>query len=555
MKRFSILLLPLGLLFSCSKPQLKEKTKKENPLYDKAFEYRELGRIDSAFSYFNQAKDLFLSQRDSLGAAKCLVNMGIISTDKGDNFGGQEISLNALKYLDKTDKTQYPFIHSNYNNLGIATFKLADYLNALKFYDLAIAFAENPTDVNLYLNNKAKVYQDVKNYLASLKIYNQILSQNSKNRKEYARALSNLAKTKWLINPNYNAEAEFLKALEIREQEKDLWGLNASYAHLADYYIPKKPGLAIDYAQKMYRVATHISPVDRLQALQKLIKLSSPIATKQYFEIYQKLADSLQTARNAAKNQFALIRYETEKNKADFLKAKTENIQKQKDILLRNIGIGTLILCLLLGYFLYQKRKKSLQQEKEIEVKKTELKYVKKIHDRVANRVYQVMSEVENTTEIDKNDLADKLDVIYKISRDLSYDNKDVHNEESFSLELSKMLYAYASAKTNITIEGGGEKLWEAVKDDTKAEVFCVLQELMTNMKKHSGADTVTINFKCENDLITVLYVDNGKGMEVLTPKNGLRNTETRIKSISGHITFDTKPDEGLRVEFSFPTL
>jgi len=555
-KRFSILLLPLGFLFSCSKPQLKEKTKKENPLYDKAFEYREHGRIDSAFSYFNQAKDLFLSQRDSLGAAKCLVNMGIISTDKGDNFGGQEISLNALKYLDKTNKNHYPFIHSNYNNLGIATFKLADYQNALKFYDLAIAFAENPLDENLYLNNKAKVYQDTKNYQASLKIYNQILSQNSKNQKEYARALSNLAKTKWLINPNYNAETEFFKALKIREQEKDLWGLNASYAHLADYYIPKKPRLAIDYAKKMYRVATQISsPVDRLQALQKLIKLSSPIATKQYFEIYQKLADSLQTVRNAAKNQFALIRYETEKNKADFLKAKAENIQKQKDILLRNIGIGTLGLCLIFGYFLYQRRQKNLKQEKEIEVKKTELKYVKKIHDRVANRVYQVMSEVENTTKIDKNDLADKLDVIYKISRDLSYDNKDVHNEESFWIELSKMLYAYASAKTNIAIEGGGEKLWEAIKDDTKAEVFCILQELMTNMKKHSEADTVTINFKRANGRITVLYVDNGKGMEVLTPKNGLRNTETRIESISGHITFDTKPDEGLRIEFSFPTL
>ncbi|QNR84081.1 hypothetical protein H9N25_19520 [Pedobacter riviphilus] len=333
-------------------------------------------------------------------------------------------------------------------------------------------------------------------------------------------------------------------------------GLNASYAHLADYYISKNPGLAIDYAKKMYRVAIQISsPVDRLQALQKLIKLSSPIATKQYFETYQELADSLQTARNAAKNQFALIRYETEKNKADFLKAKAENIQKQKDILLRNIGIGTLVLFLILGYFLYQRRQKNLRQEKEIEVKKTELKYVKKIHDRVANRVYQVMSEVENTPEIDKSDLADKLDVIYKISRDLSYDSKDINNEESFSIELSKMLYSYASAKTNIEIEGGGEKLWEHVRVEAKAEVFYILQELMTNMKKHSGADSVTINFKYENNRITVLYLDNGKGMELLTPKNGLRNTETRIESISGRITFDTKLNSGLKVEFSFPTL
>ena len=557
MKRLNTLLISILFLFSCTEknPGIIAKKKENNPLYDRAFEYSDQNKTDSAFLYFDKAKDIFLQQRDSLGVGKCLLNMAIISTDNGDYFGGQELSVNATPFFDKRVPKHHIFIKSNLNNLGLASENLKDYSQAITFYTEALNYTTGVNPEAVLKNNIGNIYRKRKAYQKAIVIYQSILNQ-SINSETSARVLSNLALTKWLQNPSYKAAPELLKALAIRKKNNRLLELNASYAHLADYYTNSKPDSALFYANKRYQNAKVINRVDdRLEGLQKLIRISPPSASKQYFQTYQNLNDSIQTVRTAAKNQFAVIRYDSEKNKANFLKAQAENIEKQKDILLRNIGIGTLGLCLVLGYFLYQRRQKNLRQEKEIEVKKTELKYVKKIHDRVANRVYQVMSEVENTTEIDKNDLADKLDVIYKISRDLSYDSKDINNEESFSIELSKMLYAYASAETNITLEGGGEKLWEAINDDTKAEVFCILQELMTNMKKHSGADTVTLNFKRENDRITVLYEDNGKGMEVLTPKNGLRNTETRIESISGHITFDTKPDEGLRVEFSFPTL
>jgi len=555
LKYYYFTLFSILFFLSCSQQKATKEKKTINPDYDKAFEFREKKIPDSSFIYFNKAKDVFLKQKDSLGVAKCLVNMAITSIDKGDYFGGQEISTEALTYFNKDKKEQFVYLESAFHELGVASSNLKNYSQAIIFYNQSIPYAQDSISVLVTKNSIANAYGKIGAYQKALVLFSSILKKKMSD-ENFSRTLSNYAFNKWKQNPHYNAKPELLAALHIRLRDHDLWGQNASFAHLADYHTLSEPDTALFYAHKMYEGAKKLkSPDDQLQSLLKIIKLSPVKETKHFFNVYETLNDSVQTARNAAKNQFALIRYGTEKNKADFLKAKAENVEKQKDILLRNIGIGTLILCLLLGYFLYQKRKKGLQQEKEIEVKKTELKYVKKIHDRVANRVYQVMSEVENTTEIDKNDLADKLDVIYKISRDLSYDNKNVHNEENFSIELSKMLYAYASAKTNIVLEGGGEKLWEAIKDDTKAEVFCVLQELMTNMKKHSGANTVTINFKRENDRITVLYVDNGKGMMTLTPKNGLRNTETRIESISGHITFDTKPDGGLCVEFSFPTL
>jgi len=554
-KRLNIALIFIVLLFSCSKksPGIKVKKEEINPIYDKAYQYLVEQKIDSAFFYLDKAKDLFLQQKNNLGVAKCLLNMAMISTNNGDYFGGQELSINASPFFNKRIPKEHIFIKANLNNLGFASENLKDYDQAIEFYTEALDYTTGVVPEAVLKNNIGNIYRKRKAYLKAITIYQDILNQ-SIDSETFAKVLSNLALTKWLQNPNYNAAPELLRALDIRKRNNLSLELNASYAHLADYYTNIKPDSALFYANKRYQIAQVLNRVDdRLEGLQKLIKLSPPPATKKYFQTYQNLSDSIQTVRSAAKNQFAVIRYNSEKNKANFLKAQGENIEKQNDILVRNIGIGTLIIFLIFGYFLYLKRKKSLQQEKEIEVKRTELKYVKKIHDRVANRVYQVMSEVENTNEIDKNDLADKLEVIYKISRDLSYDNKDNSHEESFSVELSKMLYAYASEKINIVLGGNAEKLWEGIKDDTKTEVFCILQELMTNMKKHSGADMVGIDFKRENGLVKVIYVDNGKGMEVLTFKNGLRNTETRIESISGHITFDTKPDEGLCVEFSFP--
>jgi len=542
----------LFLLFSCTKTIKKEK-KEQNEFFDVAYEYLDKGKSDSAFLYFNKAKDLFLQQKDSLGAGKCLVNMGIISNDKGDYFGAQEISLQAIPFFDSSQKRQHVYISSNLNNLAMVTHKLDVFQQALEFYDSAISLSPDSSETRILLNNKALTYQKLKDYKAALKIYEEILKVPGLARRDFARMLTNQAYTKWLQDPQYNPISDYLKALQIRQQEKDLWGQNSSYTHLAEYYATKKLDVALSYADKRYQVAKAINSADdRLAALQMLVQLSPPKESKIYFDSFYHLSDSLQTARSAAKNQFALIRYETEKHKADFLKAQTENIQKRNRIVLQSFALGVLVLLFILSYLWYRKRKKILQQEKELEVKNTELKYVKKIHDRVANKVYHVMSEVENRPVFDKEELLDKLEDLYNVSRDISYE-KDLNPDEHYAEQLSEMLQSYSSSATEILIVSNEEELWEKVEGKCKIEVFDVLQELMTNMKKHSKADSVVLKFEKVDHCINILYADNGVGLNGSAKKNGLTNTENRIKSIRGTITFDRTVTKGLEINISFP--
>ncbi|MBG0504170.1 tetratricopeptide repeat protein [Elizabethkingia anophelis] len=544
------------LIVSCTKTKesnVNKSEKVDNPYYEKAWSYLDKKDPINAFLNFNKAKEIYLKNNDSLGVGKCLMNMGIILTDQGDYFGAQETSLEAMKYLKEDIKADYNYINANYNNLGIASYNLKDYMKALKFYDLAIKFSSDSKDIITYSNNEANTYREQKKYPEALKVYNQILKENNnKKSTEYSRALTNLAKTKWLQNANYNPVSELKEALNIRLQEQDLWGQNSSYAHLADYYTQTKPDSALIYATKMYGVAKTLrSPDDQIEALQKLIILENPEKSKQYFLTYQKLNDSLQTARSKAKNQFALIRYETEKNKADFQKAQADNVKKQNQILKQYAGLGILGLILIGGGVWYRRRKKILQQEKELEVKKTELRYSKKVHDVVANGIHRVMTKLENQEHIDKDTMLDDLEIVYEKSRDISYDHEK-NNDLSFGEKLTEMLKSYSSDDLQLVIIGNEEIHWDKLNKNTQAEVFYVLQELMTNMKKHSKATRVVIIMSRINEEITIRYTDNGVGCDKLSPKNGIKNTGNRMESIGGTINFDAVSGEGFKAELKF---
>ena len=304
----------------------------------------------------------------------------------------------------------------------------------------------------------------------------------------------------------------------------------------------------------MYRVSKDIqSPDDQIEALQKLIALENLQNSRQYFKVYQQLNDSLQTARNEAKNQFALIRYETEKNKADFLKTKAESIQRQNHIVKQYLLIGAILSLLVALVLWFRRRQKQLQQEKLLEVKNTELIYSKKVHDRVANKIYQLMSQVENKKNIDRDALLFGLENAYETSRDISYDNKDINENQNYAEQLYTMLVSYASDSVKMIFNGNNDKLWEGLNFRARTEVYQILRELMTNMKKHSQAGIVSIKFARDNGIINISYTDNGIGIGTLSPKSGLRNVKNRIDTIRGTIIFDTGTNNLLKINMSFP--
>ncbi len=531
----------------------KIEYEKYNLEYDKAFNFLDKNEKDSAFYYFNISKDHFLKIGDSFAMAKCFVNMAIIQENAGDNFGSQETSLLALKQLKPDIADNHYYLALIYNNMGIVHTKLKEYNKSLPLFRKALQYSDDEINKIICENNLANIFREKSEYSSALLMYDEIMKKNIDN-KEYSRTLTNLAFTQWLQNPNYNPLPEFQNALKIRMKEKDQWGLNSSYAHIADYYTPNNQDSALVYAKKMFQVAKEIkSPDDQIEALQKLIVLENSQNSKEYFQIYQKLNDSLQTARNKAKNQFALIRYETEKNKADFLKAQAESTQRRNVIILQFAILSFFILVIIWFVAYLKKRKKMHLQEKMLEVKNTELKYSKKVHDVVANGLYHTMVEIENQPELDKEKILNRIEKMYEESRDIAQDKT---MEKDFHSRFYRMMNSYSSIDQRILPVGYKDDIWENTSDNIQSELYYIVREILVNMKKHSKAKLASLKFEKKQDSLTIRYTDNGIGINNLENKRrtGLRNTENRIDAIDGDITFEKNPNGGLIVVITVPT-
>ncbi len=546
MKKLVFLLFVFGFLYSCKKENSQNET---NQFYEKAYAFLDKKNEDSAYVYFDKAKEAFLQSKNKIKEGKCLIQMAIISTNKGDYYNGQALSTQAIKIFDENDKNQFSDIYSNYINLGISSDNLKDYKNAIKFSKLALKFAVDESSKLIALNNLSRIYKENKQYVQAIKIYKNIISRSKTlNNQIYPTALTNLSTSEWLLDPSYNPEPERLKALKIRENKNDLWGQNSSHSHLSNFFMNKNSEKALFHANKIYEISKKIkSPDDQLEALQKIIKLDTH-SYKKFFNRYTTLADSLQTERNNSKNQFALIKFDTEQ-------IKKQNAQNQNHILTQYIAIGILVIVLVVLTLIimwYKKRQKTLQQEKEIEVKNTQLKMSKKVHDVVANGIYQVMTKLENQKDFDRDKALDELEFVYEKSRDISYDK--IGEEKEFSKVISELIASFTNETVKTFTAGNSPEIWESVPPTVKEEVYQMVRELMVNMKKHSQASHVAVKFDKINNTVEIQYKDNGIGISGdLIYKNGLRNTASRIEAINGTITFDTKIEKGLKVNLSFP--
>lgn len=546
MKKLPVLLTLLLLYFySCKK-------KDERHLIFTSSDYQigdSLARInnDSAFYYFNRSVS---NSKDSLQIAMAYNRMAVMQLNAGDYFSSQETLLSSFKHLNEQNERDYSCLSSNYNLLGRNSQYLKNYDAALNYYDLAIKFNKDDQRNSIFLNNKAVTYQKKQEYDKAINIYTQILEKSKGIAIDYARVLSNLTRTRWLADSDYHAVPNLLTAMKIREKENDNWGLNASYSHLSDYYSNSKPDSGLLYAQKMYEVAQKLnSPLDQLEALEKLINLS-PTNQKNYFIRFKHLNDSIQDSRNAAKNQLSLIRYEMEKNKSD-------NLQLQRDNLKQRIVKNSIVLAFVVIGFAaiawHRKRKRKIEWKSRNAIRENQFKTSKKVHDVVANGLYRIMMDIEHRDKIEKDQLLDKIETLYEQSRDISYE-KSENLEVNFSDSINVMLTSFSTPTTRILIVGNNENLWAGIQAHIRKELEYILQELMINMSKHSRAKNVVISLKQQKEQIIICYKDDGVGLPpTFEYGNGLKNTGNRIKAISGLISFDSNADKGLKIEISFP--
>ncbi len=556
------LLLLIGILFlvSCENRIKSTQEPEKNPYYEQAYEFLDKNEFDSAFVYFEKAKSLFLERNDSVGVAESLINMAITQADFGDYYGSQETSTQAIEYLNLNDSSQHALLGMVYNNLSNVYTSLKDTEKAIESNQLAIQYTSSPTNRKVYENNLASTYIANQEYEKASEILKELVSHADSNSIDYARFLTNYARAKSHLDTAYKLLPVLKKAMQIRRKNKDPWGLNSSYSHIANYYKERNKDSALFYSMQQFDIAKTIkNPDAQMDALQRVLELSVLEENRPFLEKYHQIQDSVEIARLTAKNQFALIRYEVEKSKTNNLKLSNEIAEKQYRLnLMRVLLVGLIIVAALSSfYFLnwHKRRKQRMELEAENRVKESQLKTSRKVHDVVANGIYRVMAELENRDDVNREELLDRLEILYDKSRDISYEVEDLGmGDIPFHLTISELLKSFANEERTVLIAGNEEATWDRLNAVQKDNLEQVLQELMVNMQKHSKAQEVIVRFDYEGNILHIYYKDDGIGLSE-SPKygNGFMNTENRINLLKGTLTFEKNNNSGLGIHISIP--
>jgi len=230
-----------------------------------------------------------------------------------------------------------------------------------------------------------------------------------------------------------------------------------------------------------------------------------------------------------------------------------------------SVAIFALAIIILIARLIYisRLRKQRAVLEKQLAVQFERQRISSEMHDDIGAGLSGIRLLTEMTKGKVKGTAASsEVEKIYESVGDISAKMKEVIwslNTENDQLS-SLISYIQRQARSwlenypcqlSITIP---EKIPDLeIGGEARRNIFLTVKEAVHNIIKHSGADKVTINIACDEQLIITIS-DNGKGMDVEENSNignGLKNMKQRIHQLNGKILI--KNHEGFTLKFEIP--
>ena len=515
-----------------------------------------------AFENYSAAKSQFELAKDSSWTGKCLLLMGVIQKNQNDFFGSKETVTEALQFFkepkDNNDMVQcYGLLATNHR-------KLLNFEDAIFYYAEAIKNSGSMEDRIAFENNLAATYIDDGRYEEAIVILEKIMGNTALDSTPvvYARVLDNLSYAQWLLEKK-DVDASFQKALQIRKEKHDIRGQIASYTHLGEYFMEKRPHVSRAYLDTVIQLAQKIKvPRAETDALKFLMQISPENVKLRDRYIF--LTDSLDAKETMVKTQFAKYKYDDKLKQESILRLEKENAEQalsaaeeRSKKIMSYLGSIVLFLGLSFAIYFFGQRTKRLKERNKLAkleaTLETEADMSRRLHDDFGAGLNQTMLMVQG--DMDRSKILDRLDGLYSQSRNFSREVNEVSTGGRFKDEFLEMLRFRTPNEANLFVTGVKDIDWGEMPPLSQKVLFKAIQELMINMGKHSKANMVTIGFKHTGKTMVVKYYDNGVGAskEELNAKNGLRNTEKRIQAIGGTIIFDSGKGEGFTAHITIP--
>lgn len=111
--------------------------------------------------------------------------------------------------------------------------------------------------------------------------------------------------------------------------------------------------------------------------------------------------------------------------------------------------------------------------------------------------------------------------------------------------------------KTSYSVNGEGHRL----APEIELTVFRIVQEVLSNVRRHSNASSVEMTVDFSEDALTIIIIDNGEGFSLpprtsdlaMSGKLGIIGMRERARLINGTLIVQPEPGEGTTVTLRIP--
>lgn len=530
--------------------------------YLKGFYFNKANQLDSALYNAYKTVQLYKQLKDSSNAYSCSRLLTFILQKLGNYEEAELTAIESLSYLSENQNKSQE-LSNIYNEIGLLTKNRGDFKEALYWYKKALNLTSNKQYQNTIKNNIALTQMELHNYQEAFEILSELREDTildfTKELRYKSRILNNWAFAKSKLN-HPDAERYLLEALEMRKIKNFAYRVNGSYLNLAKHYADRSNPKAAQMAKLAYQSAkSYENPDDQLNALSVLIETAED--PREYAILYRDLSDSIQTLRERSKSHYAKIKYDAEHNRQENenLRAKAiiQNLEV-KEAKSRNIALALVVIMIIAGWYIYnrdQKRRHLIERENAAH--QAELNISKRVHDEVANDVFNLLTRLQKDTSGApyNSTISNMVDKLYRKARNIARDYSDIAVGAEFEQTIKELLANYNNQDCQLISRGIQNIPWVDLIENKQRILYRILQEILVNMKKHSQATMVMVNFQKTGKQLLVNYLDDGIGptKEDLENGHGVKNMEQRLEGIEGTINFDLSQPSKTRITVKIP--
>ncbi len=548
-------------------------------------------QLDSAEYQFKKS---IASLKDANAADKTAavqISLGAVQLRKGSYKNAVQTLITSASFFEKVGDSIN--MGKCYNNISSAFGELQDVSQAIVYGKKALHIFKTHKMVpfqaitlpNLaVLSLKSGDTIQAKSYF--LEAENIAKARNDKF--SLARIYNNLGNI--YLESDYALSDKYLShALAIRKEIKNNDGIGTLYNNLGYLNLNKKNySNALQYLDK---ALPYSKGSNRVVVLNNLSQTNHAMGNTEKGIRYSRAMSALNDSIHKAEIQDAVakisIQYETAQKEKEILNLQNMNlITDTKRIQNRNLFLGVLSLLgltIILGYlWLKNVRKKKVIAEQAQELEKQKVDRLLKdqeligleamiegqenerqriageLHDSLGGKLSALKLFVEEIKDIDASlhkRLKNVLDESYEDVRNIAYEkNSSVMVDKGLIPAVKKVAQRIKSSK-QLEIDVINIDLKQKIKGMIALQLFRIIQELLTNTIKHAKAKTVNIQFSEDNNILNVLFEDDGVGYDLSKTKNGLGLTsvENRLQKINGSFVVDSTPGNGISVIINAP--